>query len=118
MAKLQRVGYVDHFESIRVRKDGQEIHVSLTISPVRDSQGNVTGAATIARDISDRTLVEKKLQDSLTKLDAAQEVAKIGFWNVDLTTGVLEWSNGVKSIFGLSPDDSTPTFDAFWGYVL
>src|SRR3954468_21886823 len=42
---------VDHFETTRVRKDGKRIHVSITVSPVRDLNGRVIGASKIARDI-------------------------------------------------------------------
>jgi len=54
---LLRIGAgdrVEHFETQRVRKDGSVIHVSLSISPVRDSEGRIVGASKIARDISDR----------------------------------------------------------------
>ena len=64
----------------------------------------------IFEDITGRNLSEKKLE-------AAQEVAKIGFWNLDLTDMKLEWSKGLKTIFELSPDDPTPTFDEFWNFV-
>jgi len=54
---LARIGTgdrVEHFETQRVRKDGSIVYVSLTISPVRDSEGRIVGASKIARDISDR----------------------------------------------------------------
>ncbi len=53
---------VDHFETVRVRKDGSRINVSLTISPVKDAQGLVVGASKIARDITDRVRQEQALQ--------------------------------------------------------
>ena len=64
---------IEQHETIRVRKDGQRVYVSLTISPLRDRNGTVIGAATIARDISERKRFEGQLQyladhDSLTGL--------------------------------------------------
>ncbi len=53
---------VDHYETTRVRKDGGRVHVSITVSPIRDSAGNVTGASTIARDITKRTEAEKEIR--------------------------------------------------------
>ena len=50
---------VDHFETIRIRKDGSEVHVSLTVSPIRDVAGRVIGASKIARDISERRRSEQ-----------------------------------------------------------
>jgi PAS domain S-box-containing protein len=52
---------VDHFETIRQRKDGSLLPVSLTISPIRDSHGKVIGASKIARDISDRASAARRL---------------------------------------------------------
>jgi two-component system CheB/CheR fusion protein len=53
---------VDHFETIRVRKDGQLIDVSVTISAIKDMTGNVIGASKVARDIGERKRAEEKLQ--------------------------------------------------------
>ena len=50
---------VEHFETIRRRKDGTPLHVSLTVSPIRDAQGRVTGASKIARDVT----AQRRLQD-------------------------------------------------------
>jgi PAS domain S-box-containing protein len=52
LARLRRGDRVDHFETVRLRKDGREIHVSLTVSPVRDDAGRIIGASKIARDIT------------------------------------------------------------------
>jgi len=60
---------VDHFETLRRRKDGLLIDVSVTISPMRDSAGIVVGAATIARDITDR----KQAMNALKELNEALE---------------------------------------------
>jgi PAS domain S-box-containing protein len=45
---------VDHYETARLRKDGQIINVAVIISPIRDASGKVTGASTILRDLTDR----------------------------------------------------------------
>jgi len=52
---------IDHFETVRQRKDGTFVEVSLTISSVRDSQGNVVGASKITRDISARRQAERTI---------------------------------------------------------
>ena len=53
---------IDHYETVHLRKDGQQIDVSLTISPIKDAAGMVTGVSTIARDISDSKRVEKAFE--------------------------------------------------------
>src|SRR5690242_1661834 len=53
---------VEHYETVRLRKDGGHIPVSLTVSPVHDSDGRVVGASSIARDITERVRVEEQIQ--------------------------------------------------------
>jgi PAS domain S-box-containing protein len=66
--RLRRGERVNHFETIRVRKDGSRLDISLTISPVRDAQGRIVGASKIARDITHRKRAEHRLatQNSVT----------------------------------------------------
>ena len=61
LARICRGESVEHFETIRVRKNGSTVPVSLTISPIRDSSGTVIGASKIARDITERTRAEALL---------------------------------------------------------
>jgi PAS domain S-box-containing protein len=63
LARLRRGESIEHFETVRRRKDGREIDVSLTISPVRDVSGRIIGASKIARDITDRKRAEAALRD-------------------------------------------------------
>ena len=53
---------VDHFETVRMRKDGKRIDVSLSVSPIKDATGEVTGASTIARDITERKRASEALR--------------------------------------------------------
>ncbi len=65
---------VDHFDTIRVTKDGRRIPISLTVSPVRNSRGVIIGASKVARDISERKRAEQILLESEKRL-AAEAVA-------------------------------------------
>ena len=58
LSRLKRGERVDHFQTIRVRKDGSTLDVSLTISPVRDSSGRIIGASKVARDITTQRRAE------------------------------------------------------------
>src|ERR1700726_3262737 len=55
---------ISHYETVRRRKDGQEIHVSLTISPIRNCEGRIVGASAIARDITERKRIDEALRQS------------------------------------------------------
>ena len=60
--ELERGGEgAEHFEAVRLRKDGTQVEVSLSVSPVRDARGHVIGAAKIARDITERKRAEEAL---------------------------------------------------------
>jgi PAS domain S-box-containing protein len=60
LGKLRRGVRIQYYETVRVRKDGTKVAVSLSISPVRDSKGNIIGAAKIARDITERLELERR----------------------------------------------------------
>jgi PAS domain S-box-containing protein len=64
LARIKRGECVEHFETVRVRKDGTHIDVSVTISPIRDGQGIIVGASKVARDITERKLKEEALRES------------------------------------------------------
>jgi PAS domain S-box-containing protein len=71
LARLRAGERVDHFESVRVTKDGMHIDVSLTISPVRDSEGKIIGASKVARDISRQKQSERDLEAAKKMAEAA-----------------------------------------------
>ena len=62
LAKISRGERVEHYETLRRRKDGTLIYVSLTVSPIHDTSGRLIGASSIARDISERKLIDEQLQ--------------------------------------------------------
>ena len=66
LMRLQRGERVDHFDTVRVRRDNRPIDVSVTISPIKDSNGTVIGAAKIARDITEHKRIEQE-RDELSR---------------------------------------------------
>lgn len=72
ISRLRRGLTIDHFETVRRRRDGSELPVSLSISPVYSAAGVVTGASTIARDISDRVALERERTQMLAREQAAR----------------------------------------------
>jgi PAS domain S-box-containing protein len=75
LARLRSGERVDHFETVRIRKDGTPVNVSLTISPVRDSSGRVIGASKVARDIT----AEKQARERERQISAAMLAATAKF---------------------------------------
>ncbi len=74
LSKIRRGEKIDHFETIRLHKNGERIEVSLTISPIKDDNGNVIGAAKIIRNITETNKIERALQTT-EKLAAAGRMA-------------------------------------------
>ena len=68
LERLKRGERVDHFETLRVRKDGTPLDISLTISPLRDGEGRVIGASKVARDITEQKRAEQELRESKERL--------------------------------------------------
>jgi len=64
LARIRRGETVEHFETERLTKDGRKVQVSLTISPIRNAAGKITGASKIARDISGQKSIELQLRQS------------------------------------------------------
>jgi PAS domain S-box-containing protein len=69
LERIARGETTEHFETVRVRKDGRPIEVSVTVSPVKNERGVLTGASKIARDITERKQGEHRLRAQLAKLD-------------------------------------------------
>jgi len=62
LMRIRQGEQIDHFDTERIRKDGKAIHVSLTVSPIRDATGQIIGASTIARDTTERKRMEEELR--------------------------------------------------------
>ena len=67
-----------HFETVRLHKDGRPLNVIVTISPIRDEAGTITGVTKIARDISAQKLVEERFRENGAKFQATFENAAVG----------------------------------------
>jgi PAS domain S-box-containing protein len=73
LERINRGEKIHHYETVRKRKDGQIIHVSVSISPIKDKQGQIIGASTIARDITAEVKARKQAEE---KLSAASQYAR------------------------------------------
>jgi len=84
LARIARGQVTDHFETVRVRKDGQRIDVSVTISPIRDSHGAIVGASKIARGITERKQAEEALRQSEAKYRTLFDTLIEGFCTIEM----------------------------------
>jgi PAS domain S-box-containing protein len=69
LERLRRGERIEHFETVRVAKDGRRLDISLTVSPIRDHAGQVVGASKIARDITERKAMENALREADRRKD-------------------------------------------------
>ncbi len=113
MRRLHAGQPIDHFESVRLRKDGRLVPVSLTISPIKDESGRVIGASKIARDITARRQSEQALRESEQRLRLALAAGQMGTWEWSLETNKVVWSPSLEAIHGLQPGSFAGTFEAY-----
>ncbi|HUQ08808.1 MAG TPA: PAS domain S-box protein [Steroidobacteraceae bacterium] len=92
LKRLRAGERVDHFETIRMRKDGSLVDISLTISPVRNALGDIVGASKIARDISLQKRAEETLKQSNERFRQMANSAPVFMWIADHTKSRV-WFN-------------------------
>jgi PAS domain S-box-containing protein/diguanylate cyclase (GGDEF)-like protein len=111
LERVARGDRVEHLETVRTRKDGSEMDVSVTVSPIRDDAGVIVGASAIARDISERKRVEaaliardRELERTCALLEQAERLSRTGTWVLELRDPpALFWSNQCYRLLGEDP---------------
>ena len=76
LSRLRAGGRIEHFETVRVTKSGRPVHISLTVSPIRNRDGEIIGASKIARDITGRVRAEEERTQLLASERTAREDAE------------------------------------------
>jgi PAS domain S-box-containing protein len=101
LRKLRAGERIEHYETVRLRKSGEKIAVSVTISPVKDETGRVIGASKIARDISDR----RRNDEIRVQLAAIVDSADDAIISKDLNGIVRSWNAGAYRMFGYTAEE-------------
>jgi diguanylate cyclase (GGDEF)-like protein/PAS domain S-box-containing protein len=101
LERLQAGETVDHFETIRIHKGGRRVHVSVTISPIRDRHGQIIGASKIARDITAQMVAERQLLLTASVFSSTSE----GIVIADRKGRIVDINESFSRITGYSRED-------------
>jgi PAS domain S-box-containing protein len=112
--RLRRGERIDHFESVRIAKDGRRIHVSLTISPVRDAAGRIVGASKVARDISDRILAAEALREKDRQFRVMIDALPIAIYTTDAAGRLTHFNPAAVEFSGRVPELGTDHWCVSW----
>ncbi|MFZ1674232.1 MAG: PAS domain S-box protein, partial [Nitrospira sp.] len=93
---------VQQYETIRIRKSGSSIQVSLTVSPIMDANGLVNAVSTIAHDITARKQTEEMMTQQRRLIELSYE--PIFAWEID--QGIVEWNRGCEQLYGYTRSEA------------
>jgi PAS domain S-box-containing protein len=100
LERIKRGEQVDHYETLRRRKDGSEIDISLTVSPIRDKAGKVIGASKIARDITERKGAEARLREEAEIIETINRTGRVISAELNLQNVVQEVTDAATELVG------------------
>ena len=102
LKRIRRGELVDHYETVRRRKDGTLINVSLTISPVKDLNGKIIGISKIVRDTTRQKRAEQRLAEQSRLLDLSNEAILVR----DTQDRITYWNRGASELYGYLPEEA------------
>lgn len=105
---------VPHFDTQRQKRGGERIDVAVTLSPVRDGDGAVSGYSMIASDVTERRRAQAALRESQTRLSYAMDAAQLGTWEMDTATGTFERSLRHDECYGYDALQPVWTIDTYY----
>ncbi len=117
LERIRRGVPVDHYETVRRRKDGSTLDVSLSVSPIKDTRGKIIGASKIARDISERKAAEAKLRESEHQLQELLAAIPAAIYTTDAEGKITYFNEAAVEMAGRTPvigDQWCVTWKLYW----
>ena len=105
LERIKGGGHIRHYETVRRTKDGRDIDVSLTISPIRYTDGTIIGASTIARDITERKRMEEALRESDKHYRTLFEESLDGVYSVLRDGTMTDANSSFCELFGYTREE-------------
>jgi PAS domain S-box-containing protein len=102
LRKVRRGESLEHYETVRRRKDGKLIDVSLTISPIKGPTGEIVGVSKIARDITEKKQTERRLAEQARLLDLTSDAIIVR----DHQDRIVYWNRGAEEMYGFSAKEA------------
>ena len=103
--RARRGERVRHFETRRVRKDGTTIDVSMSVSPIMDASGRITGAANVTRDITERNRAVRSESELTSRLAAIVQSSTDAIIGKTLDGVITSWNAGAQDIYGYTAEE-------------
>ena len=101
LSRIRRGECIDHYETVRQRKDGSLIEISVTASPIKNAEGRIIGASKIARDITER----KRTEQVMRRLASVIESSDDAIVSKDLDGIIRTWNPGAERLFGYTAEE-------------
>jgi PAS domain S-box-containing protein len=118
LARIRRGERIDHYETVRRRKDGSLIDISLTVSPMRDAHGRVIGASKIARDITERKKAEDVVRENERRLQELFSSIPAAIYTTDALGKITYYNDAAVALAGRTPtlgsDEWCVTWKLYW----
>ena len=101
---ISRGERVETYDTVRLRKDGRPVEISLTISPVRDADGRVVGASKIARDITQQRKAERQIKDAEAYYRRLTDLLPIGIYTCNTQGAITYYNEHATRLWGRAPE--------------